>query len=397
MTRHDFAAVPYPAAREMTDHFLAAAEAAGATVYEYPLINPHAIPMRGREGERLASHVTVLGNPEAKDTIWVTTALHGCEGPAGTILAIWLLDHLKQVEAGLGRNTRLVLVHNLNPWGASFFTRFTRDGVDPNRNFRRRFPRTERYCAYTPDYQWLDRHLNPRELTLATELWHMGMLWAKSKVVQSQRLMKMVALGQRVDANRLLFVGRRPSQTNLMTRSIIRRFASPEPGIDIHIDIHTALGRRLTGEQPPLVLTIYDPNTPEQRLTEALYGGAGDIASTRDGEWSGSDVGTIEQAFFDELPDNRRYLGACVELGTVSITTAIAAVWRHHNVLKSPDRYSAWYSERARRLMYDVFYPKDRKWRAEAGPALHRIVQRAIDGLRDNRGAFDRLKRRRPR
>lgn len=387
-----FADVPYPAAREMTDFFLAAAQRAGAPVYEYPLVNAEAIPMRGRVGERLASHVTVLGNPDARDTVWVSTGLHGCEGPAGSMLAIWLLENAAAIEASLGRDVRMVIIHNLNPWGASFFTRFTRDGVDPNRNFRRRFPRTERYCALTKDYLRLDRHLNPRELTLATELWHMGMLWAKSKLVHSRRIMQMVALGQRVDANKLLFVGRRPSQTNLVTRSIIRRFASNQPGYDVHIDIHTALGRRLTEKQPPLVLTIYDPASAEQQLTESIFGRVGDVASTRDGTWSGSHVGTIEQAFFDELPASRRYLGTCVELGTVSIVNAIAAVWRHHAVLKDPNRYSAWYSERSRRLMYDVFYPKDRKWRAEVVPSLHRVVDSAVTNLRDNRQVFGQIR-----
>lgn len=391
MPHTDFANIPFPAAREMTDHFLATAETAGLRVREYPLVTPDAIPVRGRAGERLASHVVVLGNPEARDTIWITTALHGCEGPAGSILAIWLLHHVRQIEQSLGGDVRLVLAHNLNPWGASFFSRFTRDGVDPNRNFRRRFPSTDRYCSLTPDYRRLDRHLNPRELTLASELWHMGMLWTKSKLVNSRRLMRMVALGQRVDRNKLLFVGRRPSPTNLTTRDIIRRYASDRPGIDLHIDIHTALGRRLTKDQPPLVLTIYDPASPEQRLTQQIYGDVGDVATTRDGEWSGSHVGTIEQAFFDELPAERQYLGSCVELGTVSITNAIAAVWRHQSVLRAPDSYSAWYSERARRLMYDVFYPKDRQWRAEVAPSLHRIVDKAITNIRENRAAFGAL------
>lgn len=395
MSSLDFAAVPYPGARDMTDHFLAAAGSAGVDVHEYPLVNAEAIPMRGMVGERLASHVAILGNPEARDTIWISTGLHGCEGPAGTMLAVWILDHVRAMEERLGRDVRVVLVHNLNPWGASYFSRFTRDGVDPNRNFRRRFPSTDRYCALTPDYLRLDRHLNPRELSLATELWHMGMLWAKSKLVHSRRIMRMVALGQRVDANKLLFVGRRPSQTNLITRSIIRRFSSDEPGIDVHIDIHTALGRRLSHEQPPLVLTIYDPQSPEQQLTESIYDSVGDVATTRDGTWSGSHVGTIEQAFFDELPSSRRYLGACVELGTVSITAAIAAVWRHQAVLRSPDRYSTWYSERARRLMYDVFYPRDDRWRAEVVPSLHRVVQRAVTTLRENRRAFRNVGRKR--
>jgi Protein of unknown function (DUF2817) len=387
-TLKSFIDTPYPAAREMSDYFLGAAEHAGVCVDEYPLTAENGAPVRGREGEFLATHVAVLGNAAARDTIWITTALHGCEGPAGTMLAAWLLNHRYQLERALGTDIRLVIAHNLNPWGASFATRFTHEGVDPNRNFRKRFPGSSRFCQLTPDYRRLDSHLNPQELSLLSEIWHVGMIWAKAKLISSQRVMRMIALGQRADAQKMLFVGRKPVRTNRMTREIIRRYAGNAPGIDLHLDIHTALGKRLSKGNPPLVLTIYPPGSPEQALTQQIFGKVGEVATTRDGKWSGSHVGTIEQAFFDELPPRRTYLSACVELGTVSIADAITAVWRHHTVLRNPQRYSAWYTDRARRLMYNVFFPKDSEWRNAVVPALYSVVGRAVSVMRDRRSAF---------
>jgi hypothetical protein len=386
-----FADIAFPATREMNDHFLCAAERAAVPLEEYPLTGGDGRVLRGRQDEPLATHVAVLGNPEARDTIWLTTALHGCEGPAGTLLAVWLLEHRAALERALGADCRLVIAHNLNPWGASHATRFTDEGIDPNRNFRRRFPKSSRYCALTSDYSLFDTHLNPQEISMLAEAWHVGMMWVKGKLITSRRVMRMIALGQRADADKLLFVGREPTRTNRMTREIIRRHAVPAPGIDLHLDIHTALGKRLSRRSPPLLLTIYPPESPEHRLARAMFGDLSEVASTREGTWSGSHVGTIEQAFFDELPVGRTYLGACVELGTVSIVDAITAVWRHHAVLRRPKHYSAWYTERSRRLMYRVFYPRDRAWRARVVPALHAIVERAADTLRERRGAFGGL------
>lgn len=388
--------VPYPGARALTDHFFAAAEGAGLRLTDIPLTGANGTLITGREGEALSTQVVTLGDPDARHTIWITTGLHGCEGPAGSLLAVWMLEHRREIEALLGRprdghgaanRVRIVLAHTLNPWGASWFTRFTQGGVDPNRNFRRDFPQGMHTAAPTAtlprDYRLLDRNLNPRELSLAGELWHLGMVWLKSKLAGTHRVMRMIATGQQVDRNRLLFVGWRPTQTNLITRSIIREHASSMPGTDLHLDIHTALGRRLTRSRQPLALTIYPVESPEHRAIVSLFGGDAEVASTKDGKWSGSDIGTIEQAFFEELPAARRYLGACVELGTVSIASAIAAVWRQQAILRSPDRYSAWYAERARRLMYNVFFPKDRRWRAEAVPSLWRLVYRGITALQD--------------
>ncbi len=383
-----FSQIPYPAARETADLFLGAAEGARARVDEYPLTDAAGTPLRGRNDEFLATHVTVLGNADARDTLWITTALHGCEGPAGSMLAAWLLNHREQIERTLGRDIRLVIAHNLNPWGVSHFTRFTAEGVDPNRNFRRRFPGSDRYCALSPDYRRLDPHLNPQELSLLTEVWHVGMMWAKSKFMTSKRIMRMIALGQRADKGKLLYVGREPTQTNQMIREIIRQRAHAAPGIDLHLDIHTGLGTRLTKTKEPLVLTIYPPGSSEQRLTQKLYGSVAEVATTKDGKWSGSDVGTIEQAFFAELPAGRTYLGACVELGTVSIMDAVTAVWRHQTVMRRPKRYSAWYADRSRRQMYNVFFPRNSAWRAEVVPALYRVIGQAVSGLHDRRSAF---------
>ncbi|MEQ8701718.1 MAG: DUF2817 domain-containing protein [Bauldia litoralis] len=393
MTEATFAKIPYPAAKDMSDHFLDAAERSGLKVDEYPLVDEAGAPVRGERDEPLATHVTVIGNPDARDTVWVTTALHGCEGPAGTMLAIWLMNHRHGIERALGPDVRIVVAHNLNPWGASHFTRFDADGVDPNRNFRKRFPRTDRWCALSRDYKRLDSHLNPRELSLTTEAWHLGMLWAKSKIITTKRMMKVIALGQRADRDRLLFIGTGPTRTNTLVRDIIRRYSTNQPGIDVHIDIHTGLGKRLSKSKQPLVLTIYEPESAEHALARRLYGEVGEVSSTREGDYSGSDVGTIEQAFFDELPEGRTYHGACVELGSLSTLAAVAAVWRHHAVLRKPKRYSSWYASRSRRAMYDVFFPKDDEWRAEVVPALYHVVGKAVAALLEDRGAFKGMRR----
>lgn len=393
MSETSFAGIPYPVAKEMSDHFLAAAARAGLRVDEYPLADAEGRPLRGVRDEVLATHVTVIGNPDARDTVWVTTALHGCEGPAGTMLAIWLMNHRTAIERALGPDVRIVVAHNLNPWGASHFTRFDADGVDPNRNFRKRFPKSDRWCALSRDYKRLDSHLNPKELSLITEAWHLGMLWAQSKIITTKRMMKVIALGQRADRNKLLFIGTGPTRTNTLVREIIRRYSNNRPGIDVHIDIHTGLGKRLSKSKQPLVLTIYDPESPEHGLAKRIYGDVGEVSSTREAEYSGSDVGTIEQAFFEELPAGRTYHGACVELGSLSTIAAVAAVWRHHAVLRRPKRYSEWYADRSRRLMYDVFFPKDDEWRAEVVPALYRVVGKAVTALREDRASFAGVRR----
>jgi predicted deacylase len=93
----------------------------------------HAHPLAGAQGEALATDVVRIGPSDAKRVLVLTSGIHGVELFAGSGCQIdWLLT---QRERDLPADTAVVLVHAINPWGASWLRRYTEDNVDLCRNF----------------------------------------------------------------------------------------------------------------------------------------------------------------------------------------------------------------------------------------------------------------------
>ena len=106
--------------------FLAEARDRTAAVSEHPLSGA-----KGREGEVLAMDVAVIGAPTAPKALLVVSGEHGLEGLPGSGAQLDLLLRMPDPP----KDTKVVLVHALNPWGFSHGSRGNEDNVDVNRNF----------------------------------------------------------------------------------------------------------------------------------------------------------------------------------------------------------------------------------------------------------------------
>jgi predicted deacylase len=114
---------------EARGKFLSAACDAGARIHTYGRDD-----LKGGEGEYLACEVAILGAENASRAALAITGTHGIEGFTGSaVLHRWLTSpHRAQSE-----DTKIVLVHAINPWAFSHKTRTTENNVDLNRNFIR--------------------------------------------------------------------------------------------------------------------------------------------------------------------------------------------------------------------------------------------------------------------
>ncbi|QKR98458.1 DUF2817 domain-containing protein [Sphingomonas sp. CL5.1] len=114
----------YLAAR---DNFLQATTGKAARIYsiEHPLSGP--------SGEPLHVDVAVFGSPQAANTVFLTSGVHGPELIAGSACQIDLVNGGKL--AALPADVKVVLIHAINPWGSAHGRRYTEDNVDLCRNF----------------------------------------------------------------------------------------------------------------------------------------------------------------------------------------------------------------------------------------------------------------------
>jgi hypothetical protein len=107
--------------------FLAAAHLRGLQV------TSHEHPLLGAQGEALFTDVVRIGPQQAARVLVLTSGVHGLELFAGSGCQIeWLLQHSADA---LPADTAVVVVHAINPWGASHLRRYTEDNVDLCRNY----------------------------------------------------------------------------------------------------------------------------------------------------------------------------------------------------------------------------------------------------------------------
>jgi len=345
---------------------------AGIKHEEFSLTNDTGL--RGRDEEELTTRVAIIGDPEAKHRIWITTGIHGIERYCGTVYLCWLLENAPFIKRLLGKECCLVLVDNITPWGSSWHSRVNEENSDTNRSFRKRWPKRKQY---TKSYAAVDEDLNPESLTLMAECMRIGRLLAHRMRKGDAVLQRMMNIGQWVHKDKMLYVGSGPTWSTLTTREIIRQYSYDVPGHDVHIDIHSGLGPSIVKAEAVLI-TIYDPKSPDHQRAKEFFGPA--LFSTKeDNPYTSSSAGVIENAFFDELPATRTYTGVCAELGSKWIVRAVLAVRWRNCVLKSlregrADRNDTWTAQ----TMLNVFYPRQRAWRDAIVPRMNTVLYSAL-------------------
>jgi len=103
----DYFAATYDEARTK---FIEAASSKGATMNSYELPS-----IKGPRGESLTTDVAKIGDDSAENVLLIISGTHGVEGYAGSGCQVGLLQD--EVFKEFPKNTSIVLIHSLNPYG----------------------------------------------------------------------------------------------------------------------------------------------------------------------------------------------------------------------------------------------------------------------------------------
>ncbi len=112
---------------EATARFREAASAAGLAVETWT--NPH----RGPAGEALETLSCEFGPPDAANVLVLNSGVHGTEAFVGAGLMLGILSD-PQGFLRNAPNTRVVMIHILNPYGAAWGRYVNEDNVDLMKN-----------------------------------------------------------------------------------------------------------------------------------------------------------------------------------------------------------------------------------------------------------------------
>ena len=355
-------AASYPSARAT---FLLAAAAAGGVAHTY--LHPEA---HGPDGGSLTIDVATFGPDDATRALLVLSGTHGAEGYAGSAAQVDLIR-----TGALGRlatDTRVVLVHAINPYGFAHATRTTENNVDLNRNF----VDFSNPLPSNPAYRELHAFLCPEEWTprsqAETERSIDAWIASNGKAAWLESIMK----GQYDDATGLNYGGRAEEWSNRTLRSIIERHLGSVRKLAF-IDWHTGLGKR--GE--PFFLCFNERGGPDWQRACAWWGR--EQVENEEGFEGGARPAYNGLVFYGvrDAVAPAQMTGAVIEFGTLPIKETFNQLrvdrWLKFGNVTGQDEAL----EPLRQRIREAFVSADPEWRIRVIDHARQIQLQALDGL----------------
>jgi len=344
-------------------NFIVACEQAGIDVVTR--VHPKA---SGRDGKPLFLDTAIIGPRQAKKALLLISATHGVEGYFGSGVQTGLMRESLAKRAP--RDSKLVLLHALNPYGFSWDRRVNEDNADVNRNFV-----DFRHPPENRPYEMLAEDIAPRDISTGAMKSANAKLTAFLKAHGAFALQEAISRGQYKFADGLYYGGAKESWSAKMLKDVIAEDLAHVEKL-IVVDFHTGLGAYSAGE----MITEDLPDSPAYRRARAMWGER--VASSEAGESVSAPLsGTIDKALPNWLP-NAELTFAALEVGTRSTRDVFNAL-RKDNWLHcfAEGRHKHKDGEAVRRELRDAFYPAEADWKRTVWAHANEVVSAALKAL----------------
>jgi len=324
-------------------------------------------PLKGPNGEDLATDVGLIGNPDAERVLVLISSTHGTEGTCGSACQFAWLNSDRPTS--LPSNIRVVLIHAINPHGFAHVRRVTEDNVDLNRNFLDHdAPHPE-----NPGYALLHDYLIPESWSAEARAEADKALQAFAEEHGQFALQAAISQGQYTHPDGLFFGGHAPTWSNRTLRAILEKHAGTARSVGL-IDFHTGLGSHGTAD---LICNAAADSEDYQRLDRWYENGLS--SPTAGTSTSAPLAGTMEHGVRQALP-NARLSMITAEFGTYPIQRVFNALrgdhWLHARGTNDAALRKAIKDEVSKAL-----YPDENDWKELVALRGRQLIDRATAGL----------------
>ncbi len=342
--------------------FLSAVQAAGLDV------EPHAHPMRGRDGELLAMDVVLEGANSARSLLILSSACHGVEGYCGSGIQVSLLHDGTWHETLRASGVAVLYIHALNPYGFSWWRRTTQENVDLNRNFHD----FSKPLPKNPRYDELAHLLVPAAWPPSADV---NAAIARFMAKHGERgFQEAVSGGQYKYPEGLFFGGHNPTWSHVTLRHVLQEHGARCARL-AWIDLHTGLGPNGHAE---LISACPDDDTAALQRARQWWGKG--VTSLADGTSVSAPLqGLMWQAALQECPQ-AQYTGMAMEYGTVPMLDVMYAL-RADQWLENHPESDAGIARAIKSQVRDAFYTDTDAWKEQVLAQAHDAVRKAVAGL----------------
>lgn len=316
-------------------------------------------PRKGPRGETLDTLVVELGRPDAPNVVVLNSGVHGTEALAcGAILASLIEAPLPTPD-----DTKLVLIHVLNPYGAAWSRYVNEDNVDLMKNLFY----VDEVTPHDPLFVAFDDAIDLPHLrdSAASE----GIARARKAFVDEhglERLMASLKKGQSDRPKSICYNGRGACWSTKVLAEILDLYAGAARNL-LFIDIHTGVGAY--GE----AYVIVGGDEASQSRVRLLFG-----AEAHDTDLIMPRPSYSAQG---EVVPGAVFTAATIEAGTVDFGDGFReAMWleMHDHMYGDPLSPAAQENSRVFRSFY---YPTDPAWRRAWLTNCRATLERFIAGL----------------
>lgn len=348
-----------PTYREARERLLAAAQPTDA------LVTSHRHPGPSPDDSPLFTDVVRIGPLQARQVLLVISGTHGVEGFAGSAIQTAALHDVRTHP--LPRDTALILIHALNPYGFAWCRRVDAQNIDVNRNLMDH----DTVVPDNPDYERLHGLLCPQEWSETTRL-DGARTFADFQARHGRAsLENALAKGQRSHDDGLFYVGREPSWSIQLLRSTLAATVMHTDRI-VLLDVHTGLGS-YGGCQ--LICGIEEGNSRVAAVRRWLGDGALFFGTASGYERM---TGAIDSGI-EALLAGIEVTPVTVEFGTLPTLDVLQALradnWLHRQSAR-PDL-----DDPIKQDMRRAFNPQDDDWRELVLLRGRQVIARAVQGL----------------
>ena len=345
---------------EGRSRFREAASAAGA------ILESHANPVKGPNGEDLSTETAWLGPKDASRLFFAQAGTHGAEGFCGSgIETGWLQSG---IFTHLPADTAVLLIHAINPYGFAWVRRVTEDNVDLNRNF-------VDHAKPTPDnpgYRELRDAICPAEWGPESESRNRERLLSYAEKHGLMALQAAITQGQYFDDEGVFYGGKAAGWSNRTMRQILKPHAGHVRKVAF-IDLHTGLGPYGYGE----IISNHMGGDPGSARVKDWFN---DATSTDDGSSSSAVVmGDTQIGLVESIPQ-AEVTGVTLEYGTIPLEDMLNAVradnWLHvHGDLENAQ------GKEIKSQIRAAFYQEKDDWKKMVFDRAIDVAERAMKGL----------------
>ena len=302
---------------------------------------------------------------ERENLIVLTTGVHGMEGFIGSVMLDVFFDEIFPTLDR--RNTGILVVANVNPYGMKYMRRYNENNVDLNRNFIEDWESFD--FSSNKEYPKVDSFLQP-EGAMGNAFWHeVGFYLSLGKeaiVSGADTISDALLTGQYEYPEGVYYGGNGDEASTTYLKGVFGDCLDGEYKNIIHIDIHSGYGPRYN---MVIFNSVQDPTTEAEAKSMFGY----DYIIATDSEDFYATFGDTTDFFYrlaKSKESDKELYSTCFEFGTIGDGFFDSILSLKYTV---DENRQHWYptdnaitAEMVQENYFELFYPTETEWRLKA-------------------------------